>query len=307
MISVIICTYNRDKYIYNVLKSITECDFPNNLYEIVVVNNNSTDSTELECNRFKADYPNINFRYFIELEQGLSNARNRGIMESRYEILVYVDDDAVVNKEYLQTVYAFLNTNPDVYSVGGPIIPIYETVEPKWISYFTKSLITGYKYEGDKIIEFKNGKYPGGGNAAYRKEVFEKTGLFNPELGRKGNNLIGSEEKDIFDKMRSLGMKFYYLPNMILYHFIPDSKLSLDYFNRLTFSIGQGERMRTLNISKTKYYERILLEIIKWVVSILLFVRYMILLSPQKGKKLIAFRLNVTKGLIASNTIHTLL
>ena len=298
MLSVIICTYNRDKYIYNVLESIAQCNFPSELYEIVLVNNNSTDNTELECKRFVTDYPNIHFRYVEELQQGLSNARNRGIKEAKGEIIVYVDDDAKVNKAYLQTIYDFFNTHPAVYAAGGAIIPIYETKEPVWMSHFTKQLITGYAYMGEKIIEFKNGKYPGGGNAAYRKEVFEKVGLFNPDLGRKGTNLIGAEEKDIFDKMNAWGMKIYYLPTMILYHIIPDAKLSLEHFNRLTFSIGQSERLRTRNISKGKYYKRILSEIIKWFASCLLFVKYLILFSPQKGKKLIAFRWNVSRGLM---------
>ena len=79
MISVILCTYNRDKYIYNVLKSVADNDYPRDQYEIVLVNNNSTDTTESECQRFMADYPDIRFRYCVEKSQGLSYARNCGI------------------------------------------------------------------------------------------------------------------------------------------------------------------------------------------------------------------------------------
>jgi len=300
-ISVIICTYNREKYLYNALKSVAKQEYPKELYEIVLINNNSNDHTEAECERFKTDYFQLNFRYFVESQQGLSNARNRAIKEAKGDILVYVDDDATVNKEYLQTIYDFFDAQPDVHSAGGPVIPVYETEEPQWMSYYTKNLIGGYLYEGKKIIRFKNGKYPGGGNAAYRKEVFEKVGLFNPELGRKGAALTGGEEKDIFDKMSSLGMNFYYLPNMILYHIIPDNKLTLEHFNRLTFSIGQSERVRTQGISKAKYYKRIFSEFIKWLATCLLFAKYLILFSPQKGKKIVAFRWNVSRGLLSKN------
>src|SRR5574344_433968 len=101
MLSIIICTYNRDKYIYNVLESLAQNDYPADCYEIVLVNNNSTDETPLECSRFQTAFPQVNFRYFIETSQGLSYARNRGIEESMGDILVYVDDDALVNREYL--------------------------------------------------------------------------------------------------------------------------------------------------------------------------------------------------------------
>ena len=298
MISIIICTYNRDKYIYNVLKSIAENDFPASEYEIVLINNNSTDNTEQECFRFQNDFPECEFRYFLEKNQGLSYARNRGITESQGDIFIYVDDDAVVNKEYLSSYSDFFEKNSEAMAAGGAIIPIYETEEPRWISYYTKQLLTAYLYYGNHIKEFKAGKFPGGGNAAYRKEVFDQIGVFNPELGRKGDSLIGAEEKDIFDKMRNKNMKFYYLPNSILYHIISPQKLSKDYFNRLTYSIGKSERMRTLAISRSKYLKRIFIELIKWGASFFLLFIYTIIFSPQKGWKLISFRWNVSKGLL---------
>lgn len=298
MLSVIICTYNRDKYIYNVLQSLAQNDFPTDQYEIVLVNNNCTDNTQSECARFKADYPQVVMREFVETNQGLSYARNRGIRESKGDILVYVDDDALVNKEYLQTYADFFATHPDIDAAGGPIIPKYETAEPDWMSHFTKNLITGYKYNGNQIKEFAQNDFPGGGNAGYRASVFEKVGLFNVDLGRKGDSLVGAEEKDIFDKMTSLGMRFFYLPTAILYHLIPEKKLSKEYFDKLTYSIGKSERIRTLAIGKGKYTKRIISEMIKWAASIVLYIGHTLTLKPSKGWKLIQFRWNVTKGLV---------
>ena len=298
MLSVILCTYNRDKYIYNVLKSLAENTLAPDQYEIVLVDNNCTDNTHAECDRFVHDFPDVRFRYFVETNQGLSHARNRGIKESKGEIFVYVDDDALVNKQYLQTYADFFGQHSEIEAAGGPIIPKYETKEPDWMSHFTKALITGYKYLGDKPKEFPKNDYPGGGNAAYRASVFEKVGLFNVELGRKGDSLVGAEEKDIFDKMTKLGMRFYYLPTAILYHLIPEKKLSKEYFDKLTYSIGKSERMRTQRIGPAKYAKRLLSEGVKWAASIVLCLGHTLLLSPKRGWKLIQFRWNVTRGLV---------
>ena len=298
MISVIICTYNRDKYIYNVLQSVAENDYPHGEYEIVVVNNNCTDNTEAECIRFSNDYPQLAFKVVPEPNQGLSHARNCGIRTAKGDIIVYVDDDALVNKEYLQTYADFFATHPDIDAAGGPIIPKYETEEPSWMSHYTRILLTGYKYNGDNVKEFATNDYPGGGNAAYRASVFEKVGLFNVELGRKGDNLAASEEKDIFDKMRALGMRIYYLPTAILYHLIPEHKLTKDYFNRVSYGIGVSERQRTIAISKGKYRKRLFQEVVKWGGTIVLWIGFALKGQTEKGNKLVAFRKMVCRGLI---------
>lgn len=298
MLSIILCTYNRDKYIYNVLQSIADNDFPKSDYEVVLVNNNSTDRTEAECQRFQADNPEVQFRYCLETNQGLSYARNCGIRNSQGDVLVYVDDDAKVNKEYLRTYADFFAQHLEIDAAGGPILPVYETEEPKWMSHYTRQLITGKLYLGDSEREFPSGAYPGGGNAAYRKSVFDAVGLFNVELGRKGNSLIGAEEKDLFDKMTSRHIRFFYLPTAILYHIIPEKKLTQDYFDRLTYSIGVSERYRTLQISKKKYRNRLMKEAVKWGGTLVLWCKFAITFQFSKGDKLVAFRRNVTRGLL---------
>ena len=298
-LSIIICTYNRDQYIYNILESLAKNDFPHSDYEIVLVDNNCTDNTRSECQRFQSNYPEINFQYNIEKNQGLSYARNNGINHSKGDVLIYVDDDALVNKEYLKTYYDFFDKNPSAMAAGGAVLPIYERgEEPHWMSKYTRQLLTGKLFLGEKQRKFPHNAFPGGGNAAYRKEVFEKVGLFNVELGRKGNSLMGAEEKDLFDKMTSQGIEFYYLPTAVLYHLISDKKLTQEYFNQLTLSIGKSEQIRTKQISKAKYIKRIFQEIVKWAATIVLFVGFAIKLQFSKGYKLLKFRLNVTKGLI---------
>ena len=298
MISIIICTYNREKYIRPLLESIAKNDYPTTDYEIVLVDNNCTDNTRGVYEQFATANPMVTLRYVVEPEQGLSAARNRGIKEAKGDIIIYVDDDALVDTDYIRQYAEHFATYPETMAAGGPIEPLYETKEPSWMSPYTKALLTAWMNYGNQVREYPNGRYPGGGNAAYRKEVFDKVGLFNTELGRKGNLLLASEEKDIFDKMKALGLKVLYLPNPVLHHCIPQAKLEEDYFNRLTLQIGRSERMRTRAISKGKYLSRLASEVVKWGGTLALLCIYTLQDHPMKGWKLVLFRMNVTKGLL---------
>lgn len=298
MLTVIICTYNREKYIGNLLEALAKNDLPKSEYEIVLVDNNCTDHTHDICQTFAATHPDVQFRYVVETEQGLSAARNKGIREAKGDILVYVDDDALVDSDYLRIYAEHFATHPNTMAAGGPIEPMYETAAPDWMTPYTKALLTGWLNYGNKVRTFPQGRFPGGGNAAYRKEVFDKVGLFNTALGRKGNGLMGSEEKDIFDKMHTLGMQVLYLPTPVLHHIIPQTKLEKPYFDKLTRQIGISERQRTLAISRTKYLKRLVSEAAKWCGTVVLFCGYALQGHPKKGYKLILFRRNVTVGLL---------
>ncbi len=298
MLTAIICTYNRAKYIGPLLESIAANDLPKAEYEILLVDNNCTDNTREISETFAEAHPEVSFRYTTEPEQGLSAARNRGIKEAKGDIIVYIDDDALVDPHYLRDYAEWFSAHPDTMACGGPIIPLYETQEPEWMSPYTRALLTAWMDYGDTPREYPKGRFPGGGNAAYRKSVFEKVGYFNTELGRKGNSLMGAEEKDIFDKMHALGMQILYLPTPVLHHIIPQKKLEKDFFDRWTLQIGMSERKRTLAISKTKYLKRLLSEAVKWGGTIVLLCYYTISFHPAKGWKLVLFRYNVTRGLL---------
>lgn len=298
-ISVIICTYNRDKYIYHVLESLAQNDYPREGFEIVVVYNNCTDNTSSEVARFASSYPDVCLRCFNETEQGLSYARNRGLREARGDILIYVDDDAFVGENYLSGYAELFERRKDISAAGGPVIPYYESgSEPDWMTFHLRCLLTGYVYFGEKERDFPGDKYPCGCNSAFRASVFEKTGPYNVNLGRKGNDLGGGEEKDIFRKMEMAGLKYIYTPACRLYHSIPKYKVEPEYFDRVTCGIGESEKIRTLNISRAEYHKRLLKEVVKWGGTLVLWVKYALTLKPECGNKLVRFRWNVTKRLL---------
>lgn len=297
-ISVIICTYNRDKYIYQTLEHIAQNDFPVEDYEIILVNNNSTDRTASECGRFQKAYPNIPFHYFLETNQGLSFARNRGITEAHGEILVFLDDDAFMGKDYLQQLGSYLEQYPAA-AFGGKIIPEYENGQaPRWMSKWSYSWVSALD-KGDEVCLFQGKSYPIGANMGFRRTDIP-SGYFNTALGRNKGNLMGGEEKDIFNRMKTREASIYYFPGIAVRHMIPENRTTLSYIRQLALGIGMSEQVRTLKISRASYLKRLFSEAIKWAASCLLCLAYTLKLTPQKGTVLIYFRWFVTRGLIKS-------
>ncbi|MDR2425277.1 MAG: glycosyltransferase [Prevotellaceae bacterium] len=295
-ISVIVCTYNRADCILDALNSLVCQTLPLQLFEILLVNNNSTDNTSELCKTFICDKPEFNYHYIVEQNQGLSYARNRGIAEACGEIIVFMDDDAVAEPDYLEELFAFFNVVPIAAACGGRIYPRFESQRPRWMSRFLVPLTSSIDL-GEKPKIFSYRQFPVGANMAVRKTMFERYGVFNPDLGRKGNSLDGAEEKDLFYRLMMNGEKIYYVPNAIVYHYVPDRRLTFDFFTRQAIGIGKSERIRAKTISNSEYRKSLVREILKWGVSFILSVFYMLAMRPAKAWRLLVFRGYVSKGL----------
>ena len=302
MISVIICTYNRDKYIYECLQHLA-ANKSKTEWEIIIVNNNSTDNTSDECKRFEQDYKPLNYYYFIETQQGLSFARNRGIQESHGEWLVFLDDDAFVEPDYIDNLAKNLNTNTDIGAFGGKIVPFFEEKTPDWLNPWSMSFVSALD-KGQQTCEFSSKEYPIGANMGISRRVIAECGVFNTSLGRNGSNiLLGGEEKDIFNRIRQNGYKIIYFPDITVRHCIPAHRTTKEFIARLGYGIGISERMRTISLGKTKFCKRLFAELIKWGGTIVLWSFYCLSLRPAKGNILVLFRYNVTKGLLYQGVI----
>jgi glycosyltransferase involved in cell wall biosynthesis len=297
MITATISTYNREKYLPQVLESLKRQTLSKDLFEIVLVDNNSPGNTKEISDQFKKDNPDLEFRYYLETNQGLSYGRNRGIKEAKGKYITFIDDDAFLADDYLEVIYNYFETHQDVAAIGSKILLHYETIIPAWENKYLNSLL-GYFNLGDEEKPFPTNDYPRGSNMSFKTDVFDKVGRFNVNLGRVGGNLAGSEEKDIFKRIyKHPELKVMYIPNALVYHCVPQERTTTAFIKKQALGTGKSERIRVKNEGYLSMGKRHVLELIKWGGSVALFFIYLIKAQPAKGIMIMKFRWWVSKGL----------
>lgn len=295
-VSVILCTYNRDKYLRTTLEALALQSVQAHTYEVIIVNNRSTDTTENIALDFIQEHPQCSAKYFVEKQQGLSYARNRGISESSGDILTFIDDDSFVEPTYIQSVVSFFKTYQSAAAYGGKIIPQYETEEPIWMSKFLWPLVAALDM-GSEVTTFKGSKFPIGANMGFRKVVFEKYGDFNTALGRKGKEgLEGGEEKDLFSRLKNNNETIYYTPEVSVRHVIPPKRLEMAYIKGLAVGVGTSEKKRVGKLGIGSKLQKIYSELVKIAGTVVLATYYSVTLQFAKAKMLLQFRGWVIKG-----------
>ena len=242
--SVVICTYNRSRILVNVLKTLGEQVLPEDFQlEILVVDNNSTDDTPNVVEGF-AQQSGFLVRYVKEKKQGLSYARNRGILEAQGKYIAFTDDDALADECWVREIY---NTFEEYHChcVGGKIHLKCEIEMPLWLQKELWGFL-GYFDHGDKVISIDHeSNYPFGGNMAFFKDVFKEIGYFNPNLGRRGTISFGGEEAELFGRLFQAGGTAIYQPGALVYHVIQIERMKKRYFRKLHFNEGRikGQEM----------------------------------------------------------------
>ena len=297
-LSIVIATFNRSAYLLRTLESLAGQTLPAQEFEILVVNNNSTDDTPAVFAEFARRHPELRLRMVAEPDQGISYARNRGVAEAEGECIVFIDDDEEAVPDFAKSYRDFFRSRPDCDAAGGAVVPVYEAPLPRWYSHYIEKMITGAMDMGDRVRPFRGSRYPGVGNSGFRRKLFERYGNFNTALGRSGSNPLGGEEKDFFMRMRSQGIRYYFVPGAAIRHITPASKLSEEYFERLTRMIGVSERIRTLGEGKSSFRRRLLAEAVKWGGTLVLATGYALRGQAIKGRYRIRMRRNITQGLL---------
>jgi glycosyltransferase involved in cell wall biosynthesis len=239
-ISVIIPTLNRSASLREAILSACGQSFPSHRYEIIVVDNGSTDDTA-EITRQVGRSSNQSVRYVYEASLGLHNARHAGVRAARGDILVFTDDDATFHRKWLRAYADAFRKNPDMVAAGGPVRAIWEASPPAWL----------LNYIGDRkrfgvfsLMELDGGCGMSadniffGVNMAIRRSVFQKTG-FHPEL--LGNRTIGDGESGLRNDIRKSGGAIGWVPEAIVYHHISSSRMSVTYIRKWAWHLGATE------------------------------------------------------------------
>lgn len=270
------------------------------VWECIVVNNNSSDDTTQRVGEFIEQHPAYDIRLVTETRQGLSHARNCGIESSSAPIIAIIDDDELIMPPFIESYIAFFDSHPTVSSAGGAIVAIYRSERPRWMSKYTEIPIANPLDLGTTARPFPKGRIPGGGNMAIRRSAIERYGAFDPELGRCGGSLIGGEESNLFERLREAGEEYWWVPNAEMHHLIPDSKLSLDYLEKLWFNIGVSAARRG-EMDGTSPMVVKLREAIKWCATLLIAAKCLITLNVAKARYLILMRHHITRGIYSCN------
>jgi glycosyltransferase involved in cell wall biosynthesis len=243
--SVVIATCNRAAELRETLRSLAGLR-PGGPWELIVVDNNSTDETRAIVERTVDSFP-TRLRYVFESEQGRSPALNAGIRLAQGDIVVTTDDDVRVDADWLDRAAEGLERLQCDY-VGGRVLPVWGGPRPAWLpdrggKHWAVIALLDY---GAQPIEFGI-KVPLGVNMAFRRGAFERAGLFDPQTGRKAGTLLGQEVREWCIRARAAGLRGFYVPELVVQHIIPASRLNRAYFRRWFYWRG---------VSRALLYER---------------------------------------------------
>lgn len=234
MLSIIVCTYRRAKYLNIVLESLVRQSADKEKFEVIIVDN----ASELSClaivEKFVKILPGI--RYVSESCVGLSYARNRGFMEAKGEYVAYVDDDCELPFHWVQRSIDIINSiSPECF--GGPVFPLFQNRKPRW---FKEDYLI---YDFGKQRRFlQNSEYLIGCNFVVRKSLLEKTGGFDVQFGMAGIHIGYSEETEFQIRVRQIfpDLQIVYDPNLPVHHLVRPEKMTLSWAVGAFFAKGQA-------------------------------------------------------------------
>jgi glycosyltransferase involved in cell wall biosynthesis len=297
-LSVIICTYNRERFIGDTLVSVANQPFPKRDYQIVLVDNNSTDRTAEIVQDFIKTYPDCDVKVVIETNQGHTYARNRGIAESDGDVLLFLDDDVLLDEGYFTNLIQHYRNDSTLAASGGRVIVKYEHQRPVWMSRFLEPMLGHHEF-GSSVKVYDKNKYPVGCSMVFRSSTFAQTGVFNTDLGRRGTSLGGNDEKDMLFRVHHAGLKIAYLPDVILQHRIDDRRLTDDYVRRQAIGVGQGERIRLSESPISAKLAKLSEEVVKIGGTLVLAILFTLKGTPAKASMVVRFRYWVWQGLLS--------
>ena len=177
-VSIIVPAFNEENIIESCIQSLLNLNYPKNRYEILIVDNNSTDATSKIIQKYH------NVSYLNERKQGTATTRNLGIKKSKGEILAFIDADCVASKNWLVNLINRFNQNQKIVGVGGEI----KALNPRNI---IEKYADVYLFDHQNLIEESKNQPPilATGNCAYRAKFIKKMGLFNPSLAFVGDKI----------------------------------------------------------------------------------------------------------------------
>jgi len=238
-ISVIIATHNRadtiSKTLDSLLDQVIEDAFD---YELIIINNNSTDNTKDKVLAYESKFLG-RLHLLSEKRQGKAFALNTGIAHSKGDIVAFTDDDVILDSNWLLNIWCCYQEH-DCDGVGGRILPLYSLDTPQWVkdnhSFITGPLVMYDRGEDTKkydkaMVEFLGASY------SFKREVFDKCGLFRTDIGP--GKAVQGEDTEYVKRVFELGRSLYYCGQALVWHPTDVKRMNLGYFAQWYLGLGK--------------------------------------------------------------------
>jgi glycosyltransferase involved in cell wall biosynthesis len=225
--TVAICTWNRAALLTEVLGRLARVLPPAGGWEVLVVNNNSTDDTEPVLDAFEGRLP---LRRAFEQKQGLSHARNAAVGQAQGDYVVWTDDDALVEAGWLAAYALAVERHPEAAIFGGPVRPRFEGTPPSWLSKAWQEVGPAFAARdlGDEPFELEIGKLPYGANYVVRARE-QRLFPYDPALGRVMSGGAVGEETAVIRAIIAAGGTGWWVPDASVEHWIPKERQTVSY------------------------------------------------------------------------------
>ncbi|MFC1680209.1 glycosyltransferase [Pseudomonadota bacterium] len=241
-LSVILPTRNRSELLQRALLSLADQTLPSGEFEVIVVDNGSTDDTKEICTGIGQRLPNLHYLY--EASPGLHVGRHAGLMTAVGQILVYGDDDIRAFPTWLEAVVEGFSDS-EVGLLGGKALPDFESPPPAWIEQLWRMTPWGKILPQYSVLDFADDVktidplYVWGCNFCIRKSLLEEFGGFHPDgMPQEFIRFRGDGETAVSIAMKKSGYKTLYHPKASVHHFVSSKRMTYDYLRRRAYAQG---------------------------------------------------------------------
>jgi glycosyltransferase involved in cell wall biosynthesis len=254
-VTVGICTFNRAESLRRTLNSLGEMQIPSDVcWEILIVNNNSSDHTDEVIANFRDRLP---VRREFEPRPGKSNALNRAIDVAKGEYILWTDDDVVVDPRWLQAYVEAFRRWPEAALFGGRIVPKLEPPVPRWVAESISILAGPYAIRdcGDHVqpLSIAEDRVPYGANFAIRSEE-QRAFRYDPNLGPSPLKSLSAEEADVIERLLESGAKGYWIPKAIVQHCIGQERQTISYVTKYSMIWGETDAFRRASAASAGHF-----------------------------------------------------
>jgi glycosyltransferase involved in cell wall biosynthesis len=231
-VSVVLPTYNRAGEIASAIQSALDQSAPPVTYELIVVNNNSTDETADVVAQLSREHPG-RIRDLLEPRQGVAYARNAGIHAARGDIIAFFDDDVRLSHNWIETIRRTYNGRPDLVCLGGRVLPDWLCPPPDWLTR-THWAPLALQDLGDEpmTLSLDNPRGLISANLTCRKTLLERIGGFSPQFQRVKDGIGSLEDDEWMRRLWKRGERALYIPELVAYAAVPASRLTRKYHRR---------------------------------------------------------------------------